>query len=118
MPQRELSLLLEDILSAADVISRCVGGKTLEEYAADVIIRSAVERQFEIIGEAIRRVLDAEPGLSLRLPEAAEVIAFRNLLAHGYHLIAHDQVWAIIRRDLPVLRTRVGELAKERAKGA
>lgn len=114
MPQRDIRLLLQDILDACDVIAGCVADFTLEQYSTDVIIRSAVERQFEIVGEAIKRVIEVEPGLTLRLPEAREVIDFRNFLAHGYHLIDHSEVWKIIRKDLGPLRSRIAEIAAER----
>jgi uncharacterized protein with HEPN domain len=68
MPQRDVVLLLQDVLDACVVIEGCTGPLTQQAYAADIVIRSAVERQFEIIGEAIRRLLDVEAGLSLRIP--------------------------------------------------
>lgn len=115
MPQRDVGLLLQDVLDACHLIIQCVEGKTLEAYSSDLIIRAAVERQFEIIGEAIRRMMDVEPSLSLRIAEAREIIAFRNILAHGYHLIDHGVVWKIACSDVPLLRAKADELIRERA---
>lgn len=114
MPRRDVRLLLQDVLAACDVISDCTRGLTLEQYASEVVIRSAVERQFEILGEAMRRIITHEPGLTLRFPEAREVIEFRNFLAHGYHLVDHSEVWKIIHRDLAPLRERAASLLVER----
>jgi uncharacterized protein with HEPN domain len=118
MPPRDTRQSLSDIVQACDVIALCTAGRTADAYAADVIIRSAVERQFEIIGEAMRRIVEAEPGLTLRLPEAREVIDFRNLLAHGYHLVDHAEVWSIVTTDVPPLRRRAAEILAERTGGS
>jgi uncharacterized protein with HEPN domain len=114
MPQRDVALLLEDVIGACEVIEGCTAAMSDSDYATDVVIRSAVERQFEIIGEAIKRLIQAEAGLSLRIPEASEIIQFRNFLAHGYHLIDHGVVWAIVRRDVPQLRVKAETLLDER----
>ena len=58
-------------------------GRTFDDYAADSMLRSAVERQFEIIGEALRRLEKTAPDVALRLPERSQAIAFRNILIHG-----------------------------------
>ncbi len=114
MPPRDVRAWLVDAAQACDVILQCTADRTLDQYEHDIVIRSAVERQFEIIGEAMRRILTAEPGLELRLPEAREVIDFRNFLAHGYHLVRHDEVWKIVKRDVPALKRKVDELLHER----
>lgn len=85
-----------------------------EEYLADPVRRSAVERQIEIIGESLRRLLVLEAGLSLRLHEAREIIQFRNFLAHGYFLVDHAIVWRIVQADVPTLRRKTVELLAER----
>ena len=66
MPQRDIRLLLRDVMDACDVITRGVSGMSFLDYTSgDVIIRSAVERQFEIIGEAVKRILAVEAGLTI-----------------------------------------------------
>lgn len=116
MPQRDVTLLLQDAAAACGLISRAVAvGR--DEYLADPIRRAAVERQIEIIGEALKRILDVEPGLSLRMPEASEVISFRNFVAHGYFLIDHAIVWKIAERDVPTLLRRVSQILSERSRG-
>ena len=86
---------LWDARESADAIASFVRGRTFEDYRADVMLRSAVERQFEIIGEALRRLERAAPHVALRLPERTKAIGFRNILIHGYefdrrrHRLAH-----------------------------
>jgi uncharacterized protein with HEPN domain len=84
---------LDDALYAARLALRFVDGKTLEEYLSDELLRSAVERQVEIVGEACRRALDDTPELRGRLPDGAKAIAMRNRLAHGYDTIDHSLVF-------------------------
>lgn len=114
MPPRDVRAWLSDIADACGVILECTAGKAPDQYAQDVVVRSAVERQFEIIGEAMRRLLAAEPSLELRLPEAREVIDFRNFLAHAYHLVQHQEVWKIVERDVPVLKKKAEAILRER----
>ena len=75
---------LWDVSQAVDRITRFVAGKTFQAYQADDLLRSAVERQFEIIGESLAqlRTVDAETASSV--PESARIVGFWNLLIHGY----------------------------------
>lgn len=73
---------LWDVSQAVDRITRFVAGKTFQSYQADDLLRSAVERQFEIVGESLAqlRTVDAETASSV--PESARIVAFRNLCSH------------------------------------
>ncbi|MBC7834940.1 MAG: DUF86 domain-containing protein [Phycisphaerales bacterium] len=117
MPPRDVRLLLQDIVDACDLIMQCTPPDGRDSYLADPIRRSSVERQFEIIGEAMKRLLDATPGLSFQLPEAREVIQFRNFISHGYHLIDHGVVWTIAQTDVPALRRRATLILSDTAQG-
>lgn len=80
------------------------------KYNADVLLHSAVERQFEIIGEALRQLGALAPDLVSSIPSYRSIVAFRNQLAHGYFAVQHDVVWAIATRDVPPLLERLREL--------
>lgn len=67
------------------------------------MLRSAVERQFEIIGEALRRLEEVSVDEASLISNRRRIIAFRNQLAHGYFAIQHDVVWAVAQNDLPTL---------------
>jgi uncharacterized protein with HEPN domain len=60
-----------------------------------------VERQFEIIGEALNRLLKEAPDLANRVPDLARIVGFRNVLIHGYAVIDDGRVWEIVTTLLP-----------------
>jgi uncharacterized protein with HEPN domain len=104
---------LWDAKKSADAIAEFVRARTFDDYAADSMLRSAVERQFEIIGEALRQLEKAAPDVALRLPERSQAIAFRNNLDHGYDSIDDRIVWRTIHESLPALRAGVVALLDE-----
>jgi len=83
---------LWDVQTAADNIVSFVQGRNFADYLADLMLRSAVERQFEIMGEALNRLSREAPGLAARLPDLRRAIAMRNALIHGYREIDHRTV--------------------------
>lgn len=106
----EAKKLLEDIRQAATFLSSFVAGKSFADYTADVLLRSAVERQFEIIGEAVNRLTKVAPTVGAQIPDARQIVSFRNILIHGYSLVNHEVVWGILETHLPVLRQQVEAL--------
>lgn len=103
---------LFDIQQAALRIAEFVKHKDLSNYEEDPMLRAAVERQFEIIGEALRRLLTDDPPTAARIGEHARIIAFRNILAHGYADIDDQVVWGIVESKLPTLLEEVDVLLK------
>ena len=81
--------------------------------ATTSLLRSAVERQFEIIGEALHQLSRQDQELARRIPDLPRIVAFRNRLIHGYSLIDHDVVWNTVTTELPALRERLDELLTE-----
>ena len=103
--------LLEDIRDAAAFIVEVTAGRQLAEYSADRMLRQAVERNFEIIGEeAIKRLAHHDPATAARIGSHAQIIAFRNVLIHGYDLVDHALVWNAIEQQLPALQRDVDSL--------
>ncbi len=98
---------LFDIQQAADSISSFCAGKTLEQYRADEMLRAAVERKFGIIGEALARLAKDDPAVAARIPEHTRIIAFRNIIIHGYASVDDRIVWGVIETDLSALRGAV-----------
>jgi uncharacterized protein with HEPN domain len=94
---------LEDIRDAAAFIGQVTHGRTLDAYSADRLLRQAVERNFEIIGEAIKRLVQHDPDTAARIAQYAQIISFRNVLIHGYELVDHSLVWSTVQTQLPVL---------------
>ena len=112
MPHKAAKLLV-DVLDAGAAIQSFVVGKMLEHYRADKMFRSAVERQFEIIGEALRRLANLSPELTSRISEHERIISFRNVIAHGYDIVDDTAVWQAIREKLPVLMSQVRAILDE-----
>ena len=112
MPHRSKTLL-SHILSASALVTRFVAGRTYENYLEDDLLRSAIERQFITIGEALRSLSANDGATATRITEARRIINFRNVLVHGYDAIASPLVWDIIQTDLPVLRAEVEALLAE-----
>jgi uncharacterized protein with HEPN domain len=77
------------------------------------MLRAAVERHFEILGEALGRLAKVNPNLAARIPDLPRAVAFRNLLIHGYAAVNNRTVWRITQEDLPSLRDSVAALLAE-----
>jgi len=96
-----------DAGQAARAILRFVEGKALADYKADDLLASAIERKFEIIGEALNRIRKTNPEDLHWIGDWPAIIGFRNLLAHGYDHIEATVVWGIVRDQLPLFLEEV-----------
>jgi uncharacterized protein with HEPN domain len=109
----EVQKYLFDMAEACALIQDFVAGKSFGDYSRDVLLRSGVERQFEILGEALSRLLQIAPELSGRISDSRRIVAFRNRLIHGYASVADDIVWGVIEANLPKLEQEVRQLLGE-----
>ena len=101
--QHDSRAYLHDVITAAENIRNFVQARSFEEYRDDIVIRSAVERQFEIVGEALARISRCDPELAARIPNLRDIVDFRNIIAHGYDVVDDEIVWDIIENHLPAL---------------
>ncbi|NML42511.1 DUF86 domain-containing protein [Ramlibacter sp. G-1-2-2] len=104
---------LWDVQEASGSIQSFVNGMDASAYVASELVRAAVERKFEVIGESLSQLSKSEPALAARVPDLPKIVAFRNLLIHGYANVRHDTVWSAIHDSLPLLRQAVEELLIE-----
>jgi len=111
--RHDTRVLLTDIDQAGADIERFTEGMDMDAYIADMRTQSAVERKFEIIGEAVNRLHQNDPELAERIPEMREIIDFRNLLTHGYEHVSSRRVWTYASSNLPQLRRVVQALLDE-----
>ncbi len=81
---------LWDALRAAELARGFAEGRTFADYRSDAMLRSAVERQFEIVGEALNQLSKAAPEIAADIPDLRRVVAFRNILVHGYATVAWE----------------------------
>ncbi len=107
---RDARSYLWDIQRAGDAIPIFTTGLDMEAYAETEVVHSAVERKFEIIGEALGLLSKLDPLLARRIPDVRNIIAFRNVLIHGYAAVDHNRVWRILRVSLPDLLIAVAAL--------
>ena len=105
--------LLEDIRDAATFIREVTRGRILEDYSGDRLLRQAVERNFEIVGEAVRRLAQHDSETAARIGDYQQIIAFRNILIHGYDLVNHTLVWGTIQAELVLLLGEAEKLLAE-----
>jgi len=109
----EAQKYLRDISQAVDRLATFTSGKRFEDYQADALLRAATERQFEIIGEALGQLARLDPAVASRVSDHRRIIAFRNVLIHGYADIDHRLVWDIVQARLPQLSDEVATLLAE-----
>ena len=109
----EARAYLHDIEQATVLIDQFRQSKTFDDYLSDPMLRSGVERQLEIIGEALNRLRRTDRPTADRISEYEQVIAFRNVIAHGYDVIEDNVVWDFIHDELPPLHAQVIALLGE-----
>ena len=101
---------LIDILQAAEEIQDFVCGMDFKAYQNAPVTKRAVERDFEIIGEALNRIKYKDNDLLGRISEHHHIIGFRNILIHGYDIVDEAIVWKAVTNHLPILIGEVKEL--------
>ena len=107
---------LWDMLDAALAIQEFAREATFDDYARNKMMRSAVERQLEILGEAARRVSDRFKGKHAEIAWR-QIVGLRNVLAHEYGDIRQERVWQIVSHDLPPLIEQLKPLVPQRPPG-
>jgi hypothetical protein len=110
---RDPRAFLWDAADAAAAVAAFIAGRTRDAYLADRLLRSAVERQCEILGEALNRLSRSAPDLAARIPDLSRAVAFRNLLIHGYATVDDATVWRTVTEDLPKLAADIAALRTE-----
>jgi uncharacterized protein with HEPN domain len=109
--QLEIKKYLFDIRESIESIEKYLGDKRdFNIYLADKMLRRAVEREFEIIGEAMSRIEKLDS--SIKISSKRQIISMRNRVIHGYDKIDNEIVWGTIVRHLPVLKIEIENLLK------
>lgn len=106
----EMAKYLYDVQTAAATLADFVAGCDWVEYQRNAMLRAAVERQFDIIGEALAQLGHRDPSLLTRIENHRQIIAFRNILIHGYAEVDDALVWDIVQSRLAPLRRQVDTL--------
>ena len=106
--------LLVDALGAMDSIAEFLEGVSFVEYAANKMLRSAVERQFEILGEACTRLAKLESSWIQSVTHLKLAIDLRNRIIHGYDSVDDEIVYFTAKEDLEGLRADLSALLAQR----
>ena len=110
---RSREAYLADIIDACDTIDLALTGVDTSRYLSDRVIRSAVERQFITIGEAVASLTRIDPEFASRITQARLIVGFRNRLTHDYAAIDDEAVLRIAEHDVPVIRDEARALLSE-----
>lgn len=110
---REIQTWLYDVLQSIVEIESFFENKSMlfEEYKSDTKTKRAVERDIEIIGEAINRILKKDS--EFEIENAYQIIGTRNRIAHGYDKISDELIWSVIINHLPKLKSEISVLLNE-----
>ena len=109
----EIKVWLYDILNAINEIDSFFidTPKEFTVYQNDLKTRRAVERNIEIIGEAMNRILQKDD--SIELPNSRKIVDTRNRIIHGYDSVSDDIIWSIMVSQLPTLKNAVEKMLPE-----
>lgn len=107
--RRNTKMYLSDISNAISSIFEYLGeDRNFKDYESNKLLRRAVERELEIIGEATNRLLKVDP--TVNISEARRIVNLRNLVIHAYDSVDNVIIWGIIHKDLPLLRKQDQDL--------
>jgi uncharacterized protein with HEPN domain len=110
---KQPDVYLELALRALERVPRYLAGRTMEAYLADDLCQSAVERQLEVAGDALGQLRKLDPDLFERIPEGPLIVAFRNVLAHGYATLDHRRVYDAATTKVTALMAAIRVLLDE-----
>lgn len=108
MDNRIKQYLFDIEQSISDVKSYISAVKSLQEYEEDKLIRRAVERELEIIGEALNRVLRIDP--NIKIPNARKIISLRNKIIHGYDEVDNVIIFTVATKHVDILKEDIEKL--------
>lgn len=111
--QPDAAAYLWDARTAAVLVQDFIEGLSEATYRSDELHKSAVERQFEIVGEALNNLRKADPETAARIPDLPRIIGMRNILAHAYAVIDDAVVWDAATARIPALIDAIDRLLTE-----
>lgn len=105
--QRDPRAFLWDVREAALAIQTFTADMDMIAFENSALVQAAVERKFEVIGEALNQLSKLDAAMAAQLPDLPQIVAFRNQLIHGYATVNPSTVWTIAQNSLPGLVTVV-----------
>ena len=110
--RHEAGAFLRDADHAAGLAQDFVQGRTRDDMATDALLRSGVERQLQIVGEALSQLARLDDELASKIPDLSDIVGLRNILVHGYAKVNLDRLWRVLHEDVPTLRLRLQALLR------
>lgn len=101
---------IESIIAEIDAVCKMYGND-FERFKDDFLAKRAVERQLEIIGEAVNHLTKLDR--SLQITGAKHIIGLRNIIIHSYDTVDPAILWGIIQKDIPVLKKELQQLRNQ-----
>jgi hypothetical protein len=111
--KRDSRAFLSDVIEAGHAIQQAITGISLDDYRNSRLIRSSVEREFTIIGEALNQLSQRDEHRFAQIDQAPQIISFRNKLAHEYAIINDRLVWGVIQNNLSALLKQCTQLLSD-----
>ena len=112
MNEKVLKSLFDIKIAIHEIDSFLPAGKlSISQYKSTLMLKRAIERNLEIIGEAMNRILKEDAGFTVE--EAYRIVGLRNQIIHGYDSISDENIWAILVNHLPKLRIEIEALTKD-----
>ena len=109
MTEKQLKLLYDVKLAIDDIESYFqTESKTYENYKKNSLLKLAIERNLEIIGEAINRILKEDP--SFPVENSLRIVGLRNQIIHGYDSVSDENIWGIVTIHLPKLKAEINSM--------
>lgn len=112
MLPRDPEKYLHDMLSSCEFLLEFTTGRTVGDYIDDRAFRSALERELQIIGEALIQLEKVAPAVAAEIPEYENIIGFRHVLVHGYDSLDPATVWNVVETKLEALAKKLKSLLK------
>lgn len=107
--ENDIKTWLNDILQAINEINDFLPpDKDFFEFKRDIKTKRAIERNIEIIGEAVNRIIKSNP--DFLITNARKIIDTRNRVIHGYDSVSEEIIWSIVLRDMPELKAEIVKL--------
>jgi uncharacterized protein with HEPN domain len=101
--ERNTNTYLYEIIQSCQNIKQFTADIDFSTYENNLLVKSAVERQFIIIGEALNRIKNLDQSMCNQIPQVERIIGFRNILVHGYDIVSDQLVWQIVQAHLSEL---------------
>lgn len=98
---------IEQVIAEIEELSGRYQGD-FRKFENDWVSKRAIERDLQIIGEAVNKLLKLNPVINIT--SAANIIGLRNIIVHAYDSVEYEMIWAIIQKDIPVLKAEVLKL--------